>query len=122
MYASDGKEWKMRHEAYAPSLRHAATLAPMQSLTTDLLNQLSSLAESAKPVDLHRLLTLFSLDTVSQCIFGYNLGAVSGSEEGKRLYDSLETLAAAQAAQGIYTVPDARKVTAEELEIAKKSW
>jgi len=122
MYASDGDEWKLRHEAYAPSLSHVSTLVSNLNLTADLLKQLSSLAESAKPVDLHRLLTLFALDAVSQFVFGYNLGAVSGSEEGKRLYDSLETLAASQAGQGIYTVPDARKVTADELEVAKKSW
>ena len=54
--------------------------------------------------------------------FGYSLGAVAGSEEGKCLHLSLCSLVDAQAGKGTYANPNARKVSPEELTKAQATW
>lgn len=60
--------------------------------------------------------------TVTSAGFGYSLGAVDGSEEGKKMREALGIFSEVSAATGIYATPNARKVPPEELAAAKATW
>lgn len=120
LYASDNKNWSKRHELLSPAIQ--ATSVKKDEINKSLLEFLNQSAESAKPVDILRLFTLFALDTICSMIFQYELGAVDGSEEGAKLYESLQSLLAGQASQGYYKTPGARSVPKEELVQASAVW
>lgn len=92
------------------------------SITAALLVALGKCAESAESLDLAALTTYVAFDCVCEAAFGYQLGAVAGSEEGKRLHSSLCALVEAQAGKGMYANPQARKVSNEELKEAQAIW
>lgn len=92
------------------------------SITAALLVALGKYAESAESLDLAALTTYIAFDCVCEAAFGYQLGAVAGSEEGKRLHSSLCALVDAQAGKGMYANPQARKVSNEELKEAQATW
>lgn len=93
-----------------------------ETITSSLLVYLEKAAESAEPVDLAALTTYIAFDAVCEAAFGYQLNAVSGSEEGKRLHLCLRSLVDAQAGKGIYANLQERKVSAEELTNAQVTW
>lgn len=79
-------------------------------------------AESAEALDLAALTTYIAFDCVCEAAFGYSLGAVAGSPEGKRLHQSLCSLVDAQAGKGMYADSKARVVSTEELKEAQSTW
>ena len=83
---------------------------------------LEKYSESSESLDLAALTTYIAFDCVCEAAFGYQLGAVAGSEEGKRLHSSLCSLVEAQAGKGMYANPQARKVSTEELKEAQAIW
>ena len=60
--------------------------------------------------------------TTTSAGFGYSLGAVEGSEEGKKLREALSTFSEVSAATGIFATPNARKIPPEEIAAAKANW
>ena len=60
--------------------------------------------------------------TIISAGFGYSLGAVEGSEEGKKLREALGIFSEVSAATGIYATPNARKVPPEEIAAATSTW
>ena len=92
------------------------------SITAALLVALEKYSESGESVDLAALTTYIAFDCVCEAAFGYKLGAVAGSEDGKRLHSSLCALVDAQAGKGMYANPQARKVSNEELKEAQATW
>ena len=83
---------------------------------------LEKASESAEALDLGALTTYIAFDCVCEAAFGYSLGAVAGSEEGKCLHLSLCSLVDATAGKGMYANPNARKVSPEELVKAQATW
>jgi hypothetical protein len=64
----------------------------------------------------------FAFDCICEVSFNYPLNAINGSIEGKQLFQSLTTLLEYQAGQGIYPNSKARKVSTDELIVAKNTW
>jgi hypothetical protein len=93
-----------------------------ESITAALLVALEKYSESAESLDLSALTTYIAFDCVCEAAFGYQLGAVAGSEEGKRLHSSLCALVDAQAGKGMYANTQARKVSDEEMKEAQATW
>ena len=121
LLASDGPAWEVRNKALSPALSNIH-IANEEAIASALLTALTSYSESNEPVDLVGLCTSLALDVVCEAAFGYTLGAVAGSEDGKKMYQSLCTLADAQSNVGLYANPNARKVPAEEVSTAKSFW
>ena len=99
-----------------------SSLSNEESITSALLTALEKASESAEALDLGALTTYIAFDCVCEAAFGYSLGAVAGSEEGKCLHLSLCSLVDAQAGKGMYANPNARKVSPEELVKAQATW
>ena len=59
---------------------------------------------------------------VCESAFNYQLNAVNGSEEGKKLHSCLSSMVASQAGKGIYANLSERKVSPEELKEAQSIW
>jgi hypothetical protein len=57
-------------------------------------------AETGEKFDLHRLCIKLAFDCVAYAAFGYDLGAVRGSEDGQKLYKCVVTLAEDAASKG----------------------
>lgn len=119
--ASDGNDYKLRVDALKSSFENLK-IPKNHSSFNELIEVFVKYAETNEACDLKKLSSLFSLDFICSVIFGYELGAVSGSEEGKKLYDSLNTFYDAQNASGIYILDDMRKVSSEELSESKQIW
>jgi cytochrome P450 len=121
LLSSDGEAWEVRRKALYPALNHIH-VASEDSITSALLAALTKYSETVEPVDLVGLCTSVAFDAVCDAAFGYQLGAVAGSEDGKRIYKTLCTLHDAQANVGIYANANARKVPPEEIAEAKAFW
>jgi len=119
--ACDGDAYEIRSKALSASLNNLK-IVDETLITKDLLQQLRENAESGKPVDIKELFAYVGFDCVCLSAFGYELGAVQGSADGKKLYQSLRTLADVQAGQGVYPSANARKVPPEEVAAAKADW
>ena len=122
-FASDESLFAIFFLFLSASLLHLMKLCSnADTITSSLLICLEKAAESAAPVDLAALTTYIAFDAVCEAAFGYQLNAVSGSEEGKKLHSCLRSLVDAQAGKGIYANLQERKVSAEELTDAQATW
>ena len=120
-FASDHDDWKIRFDHMGEALN--AIQYPNESeITKDLLEVLLKSSESGKPLDISKTFTLMGFDMVAKAVFGYELGGVSGSEEGEKIFQALESLAEKQSGEGLYANPKARKVSPEEEAEAKATW
>jgi cytochrome P450 len=119
--ASDDVFYAARSKAMGPALK-CLVLKKDSKVYDNLVAVLTKAAASGATVDVKNLYVLFSFDCVCEAAFGYDLGATNGSLEGKMLHDSLQSLADAQAGQGVYPAPNARVVPAEEVAAAKANW
>lgn len=123
MLASDVGAWSMRRQAMGPALQSLSlTAGDGAALTTALQKRLRDACEALETVNLHSLLTLYAFDYVCAGAFKYQMGALGGSDEGRKLISSLDTLADVGASSGVYARPTARKVPPEELQAAKDNW
>jgi cytochrome P450 len=123
LYASDGDEWKIRSEGLSEALRNIElTSSSLERIKANLISKVEEAAENGTPLDLKELFTLLGFDVICEAAFGYQLDALSGSEQGSKLRASLKTLEDAQAGQGIYASPNARSVPPEEINTAKAEW
>ncbi len=122
--ASDGEAYQLRQKYLLPAFQ-SIQLPDLQSdtMTQSLLQYFAtSLTQGDANVDLKRLYTLFSLDVICSHYFNYQLDAVNGSTQGDRLYSALTILYDAAATNGIYSFPNARKITPEEITESKDTW
>ena len=93
-----------------------------ETITAALLLYLEKSADSGEAVDLSALTTFIAFDMVCDAAFNYQLNAVNGSEEGKKLHSCLSSMVASQAGKGIYANLSERKVSPEELKEAQSIW
>ena len=121
LFSSDHEAWKARFDVMGDALNDI-TLSNEGEITKDLTLALHRASESGEPVRVRKLCSLLAFDVVAGAVFGYKLGAVSGSEEGEKLFQSLESLAEKQSGEGLYANPQARKITPEEEADAKATW
>jgi cytochrome P450 len=121
MLASDGEAWNVRRKALGPALTNIG-FSNDDSITSSLLVFLGKASESSAPISVSELATYVAFDCVCEAAFGYQLGAVNGSNEGKLLHESLVTLVDVQASKGIYANTSVRKVTPDELNAAQATW
>ena len=121
LFASDHDAWKARFDVMGEALNNI-TMPNEDSITKDLMAALNKASESGEPVEICKICSLMAFDVVAEAVFGYKLGAVSGSEEGEKLFQSLESLAEKQSGEGLYANPQARKISAEEEAEAKATW
>jgi cytochrome P450 len=121
--ASDGDDWKQRSTYLRSALMNTKVLdTDLAPILKQFDLKLNEYAESGKPLDLNEIITLLSMDVVTKSVFQYDLNALSGSEEGARLYKCLTTLSDYQASQGPYANPKIKKVTQEEIKAVTTDW
>ena len=93
-----------------------------RNISADLLTKLKTASEAGKPVDLAKLLKLAALDAVAGCAFNYDLGAVTGSEDGEAILSAMNTRDDKIKSVGMFAHPSNRKVPVEEEMEAAKRW
>lgn len=120
-FASDQEEWKIRFEHMGEAL-NSIQLQNESEITKDLMEVLFKSSESGKPLDISKTFTLMGFDLVAKAVFGYELGGASGSAEGEKIFQALESLAEKQSGEGMYANPKARKISPEEEAEAKATW
>jgi cytochrome P450 len=86
MLASDGEAWNVRRKALGPVLANIK-FSNEDVITSSLLVFLEKASESAEPISVSELTTYVAFDCVCEAAFGYQLGAVNGSHEGKMVGD-----------------------------------
>ena len=121
LFSSDHEAWKARFDVMGEALNDI-TLPNEDDITKDLMSALNKASESGEPVQARKICSLLAFDVVAEAVFGYKLGAVNGSEEGEKLFQSLESLAEKQSGEGLYANPQARKISPEEEAGAKATW
>lgn len=90
--SAEGPAWEARIKTLKEA--YAGLKCKEGSMTTALLASLRTAAESGKSINIASLFSLYALDVMSEAAFGYELGAVAGSAEGKELLLYLDTNAA----------------------------
>ena len=121
LMSAEGPEFDSRIKTLKHGMSNLEVKNPA-SISAALLSKLKEASESGKPLDLAKLLRLFSLDVISQSLFGYDLQAVSGSAEGEALYQVFVTRDDKLKSTGIFSNPSNRKVAPEEEVEAVTRW
>jgi cytochrome P450 len=117
--ACDGDAFKVRKEALQEAFQNMKI--PKNKILS-LIDILHQAAESSKPIDTKQLAIKFGFDIICQAAFNYDLQAIEGSEQGEKLYQSIDILTAAQQNNAIYTTAYNRTVTKEETDLARQDW
>jgi hypothetical protein len=97
--ACDFETHTIRKDALGPAIE-SLRLKGTSKLISKLISSFSRFAESGEKIDTKKLFTLFSFDVVCEVAFNYDLDAINGSADGAKLWQSLATLADAQAGTG----------------------
>lgn len=121
--ASDADQYILRKDALGPALQKIElSKEAMDVILKNLSAVLKTHSESGKPVDLDEVFGYLAFDCVCHSVFGYQLDALSGAEQGGKLYRALITLQEYMAGQGLYANPNARKIPAAELQQVQADW
>lgn len=102
--ACEGDAYSKRSQYLAPAIENMRLERDEISKDLMALFDKHSRSSSTDGLDLKTVFTLYGFDLISKAAFNYELGAVSGSEEGRELLNSLNTLAEVQSGQGIVIV------------------
>lgn len=118
---SDGDAWKLRRDAMGDAF---GQLSPdkVALVVHQLIQILSHAADSETILDMRKIFSLFALDVVCLTLFNYDLKALQGAQLGLDLYNSLEVLLAVEQKSGLYSFPNVRNVSKDEISIARKQW
>lgn len=121
--ASDGDAWKLRNSALRPALESLMiSETQWDKLLSDLADTLKKFSESGETLNICELFSFFAFDVVCLGAFGYELNGLQGSEQANKLYNCIKTLTAWKAGQGLYAVPNARKVPEAEMKEHSGNW
>lgn len=112
---------KVRKQALGKAIENMK-LKDNSKILHDFMDILLKHSESGEPFDMKSMYTYFAFDCICEVSFNYSLHAINGSLEGKQLLESLTTLLEYQSGQGIYPNTNARKISSDELIIAKNIW
>jgi hypothetical protein len=124
---ANGSDWQLRHEALAPAFSELAQCGPESASKVDvcverLQHVLQQAQEASSVLDMRRIWSLFALDVICWTAFAYDLNGLGGSALGADVYDSLDILAASQQQEGLYSFPNVRQVTKDDISRAQSTW
>eukprot|EP01031_Cornospumella_fuschlensis_P022538 gene22538-27507_t len=121
LLTSDGDAYTRTNELFEKAYEqlNSTPLEVIESLVKDTLLPMIE-KDDKKQVKTDRTYTIFCMHVVCVLVFGYTIPRLE--ETGDQLCGCIQTLSDYVASQGIYTIPNARKVSPEDLEAAKKTW
>jgi len=119
--SSDGQEYERRNQIISPALNDLK-IPSNSKVIENLIEILKNKSESGESIDIKQLFTAFTLDLLCEIFFNYTLDSLIDSNEGKSIISALFTLSDAQNSTGIYVLPNARKITPDELTEARATW
>ncbi len=93
IFSAEGADWKQQRQLFNPAFNGANLryfFPAINKITDQLIAKAHSLAESGKPIDIKKLFTEFTVDTISNLAFGYDINTLGG--DNKKLHKHLSAI------------------------------
>lgn len=121
IFASDGDDYNLRKSGLAAAFASLRVNEDHKAFTM-LDELLAKHSVSGGPLDFKHIATSFALDIVLSIVFNFDINDNSKDVQKDDIIKALASMTDAQVSTGVYVLPDARKVSQEELLASKEVW